>query len=94
VTGTIQPNELSRREAALYLGVSLRTLDRLREDGEIESFGVRGCVRVVVASIDAYKERQREAAKRLRTQAGQLPAKGDFEIEMPWLAERRGRRAA
>jgi excisionase family DNA binding protein len=94
VTQTIQPNELSRHEAALYLGVSLRTLDRLREDGEIESFLVRGCVRVVVAAIDAYKERQREAARRERMRAGRPMAKSDFEIEIPFLAERRRQRAA
>jgi excisionase family DNA binding protein len=94
VTQTIQSNELSRRGAALYMGVSVRTIDRLREDGEIESFLVRGSVRIPNYSLDRYKERQRDAARRQRERAGHPTVKDDFEISVPFLEERRKRRAA
>jgi excisionase family DNA binding protein len=94
VTRTIESEDFSRREAALYLGVSARTIDRLREEGEIEDFLVRGSVRIPKDSLDAYKERQREAARRRRERRARPQVKDDFDIAVPFLEERRTRRAA
>jgi excisionase family DNA binding protein len=94
VTDPIESDEFSRQEAALKLGVSLRTIDRLREDGELESFLVRGIVRIPKESVEAYKARQRDEARRQRERAFKETVKDDFDVEVPFLAERRGRRAA
>lgn len=94
VTRTIESAEFSRREAALYMGVSLRTIDRLREEGEIESFLIRASVKVPQASLDAYKDRQRDAARRHRERASRPQVKDESEIGVPLLVERRNPRAA
>ncbi len=54
---------ISKKTAAHYLGVSESTVDRLRQDGEIEAIRVRGLVRVFVPSLDAFTTRQREQAE-------------------------------
>jgi hypothetical protein len=49
------PELLSREAVAATLGgVSVRTVDRLRGDGSLESFRVRGRVMVTVASLERY----------------------------------------
>lgn len=94
VTTPIETADVSRHEAALKMGLSPRTIDRLRADGELESFLYRGCVKIPTASIEAYRERQREAARRLRERSFKPPVIDDFDVEVPFLAERRRRRAA
>lgn len=55
------PELLTRSEAAAKARISVRTLDRLRDTGEIETQPV-GARRMVVAhSLGSYLERQREA---------------------------------
>jgi hypothetical protein len=53
---------LTKRETALRFDVSTRTIDRLRAEGELEWMPVRGCVRITVASIEAYEQRQNQHA--------------------------------
>jgi excisionase family DNA binding protein len=94
VTRTIESPDFSRREAAVYIGMSVRTVDRLREDGEIESFLQRASVRIPKSSLDAYRDRERLAAQRARERAHAPRLKDDFDTEVPYLKERRARRAA
>lgn len=54
---------LSRKDAARRLGCSTRTIDRLREDGELEESTVRSRVVIEIASILAYEQRQRAKRK-------------------------------
>ena len=95
VTSEITSSELSRRETAACLGVSLKTVDRLRDAGEIDWFGIGAAVRVELASIDAYKERQREARRRKqRGTSGLAQSKFELELKIPALDEARAQRAA
>ena len=55
--------ELKKKDAANWLDVSTRTIDRLRADGELEASRVRGGVRIEIASLQAYKDRQRKLAR-------------------------------
>jgi len=50
----------TRAEAATFLGVSLRTIDRYIEDGTLTAFRIRGIqsVRVKVADLDNILERK------------------------------------
>ena len=45
------------------------TVDRLRQDGEIEAIRVRGLVRAFVPSLEAFTTRLREQAERKAMQA-------------------------
>ena len=55
---------LSKPQAATYLGgISVRTLDRLIEDGELTAILVRGRKKVEVAVLDRYLDRQRQGAR-------------------------------
>ena len=51
---------LSRGDVADLLGVSMRTVDRLRAEGELRSVLVRGCVRFTAADVQAYIDAQRK----------------------------------
>jgi excisionase family DNA binding protein len=95
VTSEIISSELSRRETAAYLGMSLKTVDRLRDNGEIDWFEIGAAVRIELASIDAYKERQREARRRKqRGTSGLVQSKFELELNIPALDEARAQRAA
>jgi hypothetical protein len=54
-------SNLTRQEAADELRLSTKTIDRLRDSGELESFllGTRS-LRIVAASLAAYESRQRQ----------------------------------
>ena len=45
---------IDKEEAATYLRVSVRTLDRLRVVGELKSIKIAGCVRFRVADLEEY----------------------------------------
>lgn len=54
------PELLTRSEAAAKARISVRTLDRLRELGEIESQPVGARKMVLAHSLGSYLERQRD----------------------------------
>jgi len=64
--GEPRPLFISKARAAALLGVSPGTIDRLRDDGEIEAINVRGTVKVLVSSLEAYIERQLDQAEARR----------------------------
>jgi excisionase family DNA binding protein len=45
---------LDKKETATILGISVRTLDRLRSTGEIQAVLVRGAVRFHPSAIEKY----------------------------------------
>jgi excisionase family DNA binding protein len=49
---------MSRRQAARYLGISMRSLDRLRHEGAIEVVRIRGRVLVRPESVQAFVTKQ------------------------------------
>jgi len=61
-------SNLTRKEAAEYLRISVRTLDKLAQDGEIPysklGKGVRGRVLYRQKDLDAYIERTKIDPKR------------------------------
>ena len=76
--GEPRPLFIPKRRAAALLGVSPGTIDRLRDDGEIEAINVRGIVMVLVSSLEAYIERQLDQAeaRRISRQATRAEARG------------------
>ena len=60
---------LTRKEAAVYLRISVRTLDELAQDGEIPysklGKGLRSRVVYQRRDLDAYVERSRVDSKRV-----------------------------
>ena len=81
-SGMALPSLFSKALAADALGVSTRTLDRLRMSGELESVLVGGQVRLLECSLEDYIERQR---------VGQPPGaqEDDFPIPVLVAAKRR-----
>jgi hypothetical protein len=71
---------ISKSEAAERLGCSEKTIDRLRLAGELVAMKrgstTQGRVRIDAASLAAYEERQREAAK-------PRPARDDINARFP-----------
>lgn len=57
------PDLASKWEVASYLGVSWRTVDRLRKRGELDTVFVETLPRITKESVAAYVERQREASR-------------------------------
>ena len=55
---------LDYKEVALLLDVSLRTVYRLVDMGELQSVKVRGSVRLMVSDVVAYLERLKGANNR------------------------------
>jgi excisionase family DNA binding protein len=53
---------LSTKEAAAYLGVSTKTIDRMVAAGELESYKVGRLRRFDRSALDAYLDRQRKIA--------------------------------
>jgi excisionase family DNA binding protein len=56
-------NLLTKHEAAAQLSVGIRTLDRLRESGELRSIRVRGGVRFTAEAIEEYLRHQEESPR-------------------------------
>jgi Helix-turn-helix domain len=48
------PKLISRQDAAATLGVSVRTVDRLRAEGQLETWPVRGRAMITVASLERF----------------------------------------
>jgi excisionase family DNA binding protein len=96
VPSPIQPKEISRHEAALYLGVSVKTVDRLRAAGELDDFAIGAVVRIEIESIDAFKERQRQARRSRQFASTRLAesVREEDELPIPALARARDERAA
>ena len=71
---------ISKAEAAQRLGCSEKTIDRLRHKGELvamkSSHQKQGHVKITLASLEAYEERQLEAAE-------PAPAWDDIEKRFP-----------
>jgi hypothetical protein len=90
------PLELTREQSAGYLGVSLKTVDRLRDAGELDWFYVGASVKVELESIEAFKERQRQARRnRQRSRRDLEESKREgLELVIPALEEARARKAA
>lgn len=55
---------VSPKEAARLLGVSRPMIYRLIDQGELESFNVGACRRILVDTLDAFIGRQVEASRR------------------------------
>ena len=69
---------LTKAQAARQFGVSTRTIDRLRRDGELVWMRTRGGhVRIEAAAVDAYEARQTAAATRRAT----IPALDEARAE-------------
>lgn len=51
-----------RKDAAYYLGISLRALDELASDGEVVKTHIAGRVLYDRADLDAYIERAKRAS--------------------------------
>ena len=45
---------LDRKQVAKILNVSIRTIDRLRESGQLRAIEVRGCVRFLPQDVEAF----------------------------------------
>jgi excisionase family DNA binding protein len=56
------PDLASKWEVASYLGVSWRTVDRLRKRGELKTIHVESRPKITKESVVAYVERQRNAS--------------------------------
>lgn len=52
---------LTRKDAADYLSLSLRTLDDMLADGTIPSLKIGASRRILRADLDAYLQQQRDA---------------------------------
>lgn len=59
-------NWLSAPETAEYLGLTLRTVYRLIDDGEFPAYRMRRVIRIKRADVDAYLDRSRIAPGELR----------------------------
>jgi excisionase family DNA binding protein len=57
-----QRERIGTKEAAAYLGVSTKTIDRMVERGELESYKVGRLRRFDRSALDAYLDRQRKIA--------------------------------
>jgi hypothetical protein len=64
--GGDRPLFIPKARAAALLAVSQGTIDRLRDDGEIQAINVRGTAKVLVSSLEAYIERQLDQAEARR----------------------------
>jgi excisionase family DNA binding protein len=53
------PEVMTKEQAARYLQVSVRTVDRLRERGELAWSDVGNLVRITRSSLDAYLANER-----------------------------------
>jgi excisionase family DNA binding protein len=71
---------LSKKKAARRLDVSEKTIDRLRQAGELQAIKVRGCVRITLASLLAYETRQEQAAEPTPPPPSRLPVRVLDEI--------------
>lgn len=81
----MSPAYISRVDAASYLGLSSRTIDRLLAEKKIASYKMRGRVMFRVADLDAYAESVRvEAAAPVPMPRPQQdrPAKPDWRARM------------
>jgi excisionase family DNA binding protein len=58
----VAPLQYKLRDAARLLSVSVRTVERLIQRGELETVGLGKLRRVTLASILAYQERNRNEA--------------------------------
>lgn len=56
-------NLFFRNEAGRYLRCSTRTIDRLREKGELKWFKLKGRIVLRKESLDAYIKRSEQAAE-------------------------------
>lgn len=59
----IRPRGLPMPAAARYLGVSLRTVERLRQSGELRAYHVGRRVLIELDSLDAYATRDPDDAE-------------------------------
>ncbi len=55
---------LTKHDAATRLDVSVRTIDRLIEDGELNPIDIRGCVRLHPDDLQELVERNRRTVRR------------------------------
>lgn len=82
---------ISKRDAAERLGYSAKTIDRLRAAGELRAMKngreTQSRVRIDLASLEAYEQRQLEAAEPRR------PAWDDIEARFPIPAQVQARAA-
>ena len=51
---TVQPQLVSKRDAGRILGLSVDTIDRLIQNGDLAATTIRNCRRIFMDSIDAY----------------------------------------
>lgn len=59
----IRPRGLPLADAALYLGVSRWTIQRLRSRGELEGYHVGAAAMITLDSLDAYLEAHRDRGR-------------------------------
>jgi len=80
---------ISKAEAAKRFDVSTYTVARLCDEGELEDLLVRGQVRVTIASLEQYEERQLEARQRDRLRRGLDPPRRRGRAQLPYTGTRR-----
>jgi len=56
-------NLLFRKESSEYLRCSTRTIDRLRREGELKWFKLKGRIVIRKESLEAYIRKSEQAAK-------------------------------
>lgn len=90
------PRHISRIEAAERFSVSTYTIARLCDEGELADLLVRGQVRITIASLEQYEERQLESRKRDLVRRRIDPSIGTSRkrLPIPALDTARARKAA
>lgn len=58
--GSEELQSIDAKKAATLLGIGLRTVRRLISDGRLASFRVGRCVRVRMADLRAYQDRNKQ----------------------------------
>ena len=64
---------LSKQKAARRLDCSTKTIDRLRGKGDLDWIKVGSGVRIAIASLEAYEQRQQGGDKRAAAPAPKRP---------------------
>jgi hypothetical protein len=80
---------ITRKAAAAELSCSVRTIDRLRESGELEEIAVGAAVRILACSIDDLIERRRHAGPRATATAPDRPRIDVTNLRASYLKARK-----
>jgi hypothetical protein len=88
---------LSKQKAARRLDVCDKTIDRLRAKGDLDWIKVGTCVRILMASLEAYEQREqggREQPERSKRKRPPIPALDALKAAKAAARRSAGRKAA